>query len=554
MVGKRLDLLVSEVIDGSIDDSGLIELQKLVRSNPEMMDRYLEQIELHGLLSEQSFGDVKPESVDSLFPETSALNSRLSSVWTTVLPLLLLGVAIGLGWFYWGHGNEPSRISSAAVKAVGPKSPANSSKLLPASVARITNGKEMQWKDASLRIGNWLSADQYDLLSGAVEVTFDSGTVISISGPASFNLVSSNHTVLNRGSLTAQVPAQAVGFRVATPSGEIIDLSTRFSLTVAENGQSEVTVIDGLVEAVSVRKNGSSNNYSMPFAEKTSIKLVSNELPKEMPYHQPEVVEFARPNNSNNLNFIHYSFDDKSLAEKVIQNHGSNGQPNGKLNLRSDTQGVGSAVVQTDGPFGKALYFAGAGACIESQVAGISGSKPRTVAFWVRVLPGTDKRYAYAFAGWGEPANKTGKKWQVSWNANWSNGQQGAIRTEFGGGHVIGSTDLRDGAWHHVASVYLGDPSSGLLDNVKHYVDGKLENCSHLTEIEIDTSSDYQSLLLGDKVEHATDYFKGYKGWIDEFYVFDAALTPSQIVKLMEENVAPESTSIIDSFFEFANP
>src|SRR5262249_39556028 len=118
-------------------------------------------------------------------------------------------------------------------------------------VARLTASKECQWKDGSAILpSNYLRKGQrLELVKGLAEVTFDSGALLILEGPASLDLNSAWDATLVRGTLKASVPAQAMGFRISNPSVEVVDLGTEFSMFADSKGAADVLVLRGMVEA-----------------------------------------------------------------------------------------------------------------------------------------------------------------------------------------------------------------------------------------------------------------------------------------------------------------
>ena len=72
---------------------------------------------------------------------------------------------------------------------------------------------------------------------------------LTTEGPAAFDLNSAWEATLNRGTLKASVPPQAIGFRISNPSVEIVDLGTEFTMSADASGAAEVLVLKGQVEA-----------------------------------------------------------------------------------------------------------------------------------------------------------------------------------------------------------------------------------------------------------------------------------------------------------------
>ena len=296
------------------------------------------------------------------------------------------------------------------------------------------------------------------------------------------------------GDLVADVPEQAVGFQVETPSGIVTDLSTKFEVNVNKNGQSDVHVIKGMVEATA---RGQNDAASMLVTESSAVRMSPESELKPVPFKEKELVQFDKSSNTKDLNYHYFPFDDPDISRhSEIVDHGSSGPVKvGSI----DPTGNKEAWLIGPGKFGNALFFAGKGAHIKTNVQGIDGETPRTVMFWTRLPKNVETVNAYSFVNWGVPGSLKGNKWQIGWNPNsdkWS-GRLGAIRTEFGGGYVIGTTDLRDGRWHHVCSVFLGGRNVDVSAHIRHYVDGKLEGVSGFNQMRINTDTNHRTLGMG---------------------------------------------------------
>ena len=97
-----------------------------------------------------------------------------------------------------------------------------------------------------------LYAGQKTLTHGFAEITLNSGVVVIIQAPATFDLGAGNQLYLDSGKVTASVPQQASGFTVLTPYARIVDFGTEFGVAV-ENGSSVGThVFKGRVKVSSV--------------------------------------------------------------------------------------------------------------------------------------------------------------------------------------------------------------------------------------------------------------------------------------------------------------
>lgn len=128
----------------------------------------------------------------------------------------------------------------------------------PVVVAQITDSFDAEWPPEQIggRRGAFLVPGQkLDLIKGLVEITFRDGARVLLDGPARleigqqlrgeqrFSLVR-----LDSGKLSARVPEPAVGFTVATPHANFVDLGTEFGV-VATAEAVDIEVFAGRVVA-----------------------------------------------------------------------------------------------------------------------------------------------------------------------------------------------------------------------------------------------------------------------------------------------------------------
>jgi hypothetical protein len=140
-----------------------------------------------------------------------------------------------------------------------------------------------------------------------------------------------------------------------------------------------------------------------------------------------------------------------------------------------------------------------------------TGTSARTTAAWIKTT-GTG-----AIIAWGP--NTTSIKWMMRVESAAS--FTGALRLEIGGGSVVGTKNLRDGLWHHVAAVLpaLASPNA---TNVILYVDGAPETLSSRAASPINTTS--AAATIG--VDAQNRYFPGV---IDEARIYNRALSAAEI-------------------------
>lgn len=118
-------------------------------------------------------------------------------------------------------------------------------------------------KDAGveeLPVGVKLRRQSYALKAGTVELVTAPGAKVVIEAPAEFRFESAQRLHMLRGRLSADVPPAAKGFTVITPSGDAVDLGTRFGVDVPERGAAEIHVFKGEVIA---KANGARTGQSL---------------------------------------------------------------------------------------------------------------------------------------------------------------------------------------------------------------------------------------------------------------------------------------------------
>ena len=90
---------------------------------------------------------------------------------------------------------------------------------------------------------------------------------------------------------------------------------------------------------------------------------------------------------------------------------------------------------------------------------------------------------------------------------------------------VRGSTNVKDGAWHHVAAVYRG---TSVCSGFSLYVDGATENQSCIDETVSATIQNAVALRLGTRDGNGVPF----NGNIDDARIYNRALSASEVKQL----------------------
>lgn len=438
---------------------------------------------------------------------------------------------------WWIPASVAATIALASILAWKLPQRSDASQVADSSIDddQITHAVITSLEDASGRFGDHLlstgmrlSGGMLKLDRGLASITFDTGAEVTLQGPASFLLESQAKSRLDSGRASAYVPEQARGFVIHTPTSYVRDLGTAFSLEVRDDRDTDLHVIEGEVEVAATGRTAVREPRILRQNEAVRLSRGSM-VPIRFRDDKPSKPSRSLPKIPPS---VHWAFDswDADFTTDSTRGH--------LLQLQKHDRNTLPELLE--GPFGKAIHFDGDGTYAHSTYPGVGGSHARTVACWLCIPPGEGNREVTpnGIIAWG--VDRSSAKWQLAWNQNKTQGNIGAPRVEFGDGSVVGSTDLRDGRWHHLAVVFLGGPRANVATHVRIYVDGKLETLTGRRQQRINTdtrSADAQPLTigryLGNRPGKGPFYFEGD---LDELHVFEGPLLPSQIVRLMKRN------------------
>ena len=120
----------------------------------------------------------------------------------------------------------------------------------PGPIAMVSQLADVTWPSGAdgFTLGQELRSGRIRLESGMMRLVYRHGVVVSVEGPAEYQILTADRAILHKGRLAAYVPEGAEGFRVTTPNAKVVDLGTEFGLTVSDGGETELSVFDGSVE------------------------------------------------------------------------------------------------------------------------------------------------------------------------------------------------------------------------------------------------------------------------------------------------------------------
>ena len=384
--------------------------------------------------------------------------------------------------------------------------------------ARIEQSDNVKWaasSEGSIREDGWLSTGFLKIESGSILIAFNSGATAVVEGPSELSIESGNRMFLKSGRLSAEVPPAASGFTVNTPRLNAVDIGTRFGVTVEGNGDSELHVMQGEVEV----SRASGNSVPTLVVEGLALRADSrtrSEL-KPIPYSGDRFrLQVGMPSLPQPA--LRYTFDESTSM--IVEDSGM--KPFLDVSMIAAGE-MGQSPRRSPGRSGGGLVFQPGETLNVTLSRDFRLEEPHTIAFWIKLPPKIGRGSQEKILHYGQE----GLSWEISCNLNSETGVRGALKVDCPDGYVIGSTDLGDGNWHHVAYRFIGGAGDDLATHLQLFVDGKPE-----------TISDYQSgsmraggvgnLRLGGDLTH------GFQGWIDELTLFREAVPTATIQQLYD--------------------
>lgn len=513
--GQRL---IARLIEKDLSPDEMTELGCLLKTDPSLRAQLGAQATLHGMLGPLAEDDLASERVVSRYQEAireadeqefeqrvlrrlHQMVFRRRSSWAAAALILAIGL------FAWMRFPEPvatvTRIESVSgAVAVAPGD-------------AFSRGKKLS------------------LSGGLVELDLPGRGRMIVEGPAELEFTGPASAVLKKGRTLLHVTPADHGYRLETPKGALVNLGTEFGVFVDEQtGQVETHVLAGEVKAI-------------PHGEITPILLRKDEALQQtgtgnlrIPVARGSFYASLPPLRHGPSAMVHWDMEADGSGFIRARTRGLEVQGQGLQFFAGEDR---ISPPTQDGPFGAAARFDGKQIFAESAFKGIAGDSPRTVAFWAKVPSDLRRQEAFAMVSWGKWAHDDpGAVWQISVNPFSEDGPVGRLRVGVHGGMAIGSTDLRNDRWHHVAVVLYPSENPEFGQHVLLFVDGVLDPVSRriLGVIDTNTKEASHGVWLGQNI-NIDSKNRFFRGALDEVYIFDAALSQEDIRALMQRNEPP---------------
>ena len=153
-------------------------------------------------------------------------------------------------------------------------------------VGRITGMVDCQWTGTAFDSPVVPLGRKYELASGLVEITYDTGAKVILQGPVTYEVESAAGGYLAVGKLTGKVEHEtAKGFSVRTPTAVVTDLGTEFGVEVSKEGNTLSHVFRGTVEVQPTADGRNQGSQSIRLTENESAEVKKQPIGGKVTVH-----------------------------------------------------------------------------------------------------------------------------------------------------------------------------------------------------------------------------------------------------------------------------
>ncbi|MGD9635418.1 MAG: LamG-like jellyroll fold domain-containing protein, partial [Pirellulales bacterium] len=420
--------------------------------------------------------------------------------------------AAGLWWQRTETAPSPYRGAQVAVL----------SKTVGAQFVYGPNGEHSPGEGVGLRQG------VYELASGLIEIEYDSGALLVVQAPATFELVDDSSVRLDDGQVSAHVPQAAIGFRIDSPGATVIDMGTDFAVQAVRDQESEVHVFQGEVLVdLHGDKGKSSDPLRLVTGEATRVDYLTG-MPSGIDLDAQQFLRTLREAESKYAEAVikldpsvYYRMEPVGDGSQLVD---SASGANATVNF-----GKARSPVWTAGKFGAAFELGGTA----MQTYAAAPSYPQAQGDEISVVGWV---YARSRPRWASIAK------------NWAGGDYDRGQFHFGLNHDSGELEahivdssgqeiaVRDSeplplkSWHHVA--FVADGQTLRLYRNGREVDAKpyhrLHRDPRITALAIGTK-----LNLNGNAPEERDY-NMWDGRLDELAIFNHSLSAEEVKSLYD--------------------
>lgn len=253
------ETLACAVLDGQADLGQLADFRLLMHDNPDLLDAYIAQCDLHAALTTIAGGVDTPDARSFM---TLAHPAYLAANGASGAPECA-GTAIANSG-HRTHGRNAASLVTAAAAALAlvvtgtfvtardwrrATGAGRFSAKAPPVASRQSPVKVLQrWRAGNLELPESLPGTMR-MTNGRIKARLESGIELLLCGPFEMEVTAPKEARLVSGRMLADIPRESGGFTLRTPDLEMWDNGALFCVTVTEDG-SDVFVFKGEVQVV----------------------------------------------------------------------------------------------------------------------------------------------------------------------------------------------------------------------------------------------------------------------------------------------------------------
>ena len=227
MNNKNFESLVEAYLANELTDEEKAELTKRLDEDANLREQFREVVELEYFLkSNASSAGLNQDDEDLIVKISSGKNKYFERLGMAALVMF----SLTLLWLLW-QNKDRADISTVAI-------------LQTVSRDAVFNERhELPTREGSRLEKGWIHLNE-----GTIELKFNSGATVELEGPAVFGIDNGMRGFLESGTVKVHAPGEAQDFVVGTANMEVVDLGTRFELSIDSNSKATVKVSEGLVD------------------------------------------------------------------------------------------------------------------------------------------------------------------------------------------------------------------------------------------------------------------------------------------------------------------
>ncbi len=216
--------------------------------------------------------------------------------------------------------------------------------------------------------------------------------------------------------------------------------------------------------------------------------------------------------------------EESEQAKYVVKGYWKIDDMSGQTALDNSPYGRSGTLLNMDdddwvgGKVGGALSFDGVDDYVQIEGwKGILGAASRTVCAWIKTTATGSANIVY----WGDTGASN------DWLLFAKGDMDGKLALTTNEGYVVGTSNVCDGEWHHVAAVLENDGTPDAAE-VRLYVDGVEDAITLSQSAGVDTPVGSDVLIGSNGVQY-------FEGLIDEVRIYDRALSGAEVAELAEQ-------------------